>query len=308
MSANSSLMIIWLVLPSAERDLTLRSSFRRMRRRWPRNSVYNPIKESPAGSPSPAAPSRGRSGPITHRPEMQSWGATAPMASPRSMQCSSGRRGTPPARSVRIDDPASARCRATLGPRHSASEGIVEGAAAGTPDPVCWDTLPADYLETGFDLVAFFDCLRVQGPLCTSMYAIPRNPWLATSRCFCSSRARGNKNSAQRPGCTVYAHRPRGCRTYDCRLFSLLGIVETAVPVPHWTFSARTREEKAVLFALHMTVVEHSRRKRVRHEDLQDIIAGYEEHLSFAREVVTNMERMTTAEREAFIAGNSSRA
>ena len=36
MSANSSLMIIWLVLPSAERDLTLRSSFRRMRReRWP---------------------------------------------------------------------------------------------------------------------------------------------------------------------------------------------------------------------------------------------------------------------------------
>ena len=56
-----------------------------------------------------------------------------------------------------------------------------------------------------------------------------------------------------------------------------------------------------------MTVVEHSRSKRVTHEVLQDIIAGYEEHLSFAREVVTNMERMTTAEREAFIAGNSSR-
>jgi len=73
--------------------------------------------------------------------------------------------------------------------------------------------------------------------------------------------------------------------------------LETAVPLPHWTFSARTREEKAVLFALHMTVVEHSRSKRVTHEVLQDIIAGYEEHLSFAREVVTNMERMTTAER-----------
>ena len=48
--------------------------------------------------------------------------------------------------------------------------------------------------------------------------------------------------------------------------FRSLGIVETAVPVPHWTFSARTREEKAVLFALHMTVVEHSRSKRVTHE------------------------------------------
>jgi len=56
-----------------------------------------------------------------------------------------------------------------------------------------------------------------------------------------------------------------------------------------------------------MTVVEHSRSKRVTHEVLQDIIAGYEEHRPFAREVVTNMERMTTAEREAFIASNLSR-
>jgi hypothetical protein len=56
-----------------------------------------------------------------------------------------------------------------------------------------------------------------------------------------------------------------------------------------------------------MMVVEHSRGRRVAHEVLQDIITGYEEHLPFAREMVTNIERMTTAEREAFIAGNSSR-
>jgi len=56
-----------------------------------------------------------------------------------------------------------------------------------------------------------------------------------------------------------------------------------------------------------MTVVEHSRGKRVTHEVLQEIITGYEEHVPFAREVLTNMERMTTAEREAFIADNSSR-
>src|ERR1700731_1063280 len=80
-------------------------------------------------------------------------------------------------------------------------------------------------------------------------------------------------------------------RTYDCRLFSLLGIVETAVPVPHWTFSARTREEKAVLFALGMMVVEHSRGRRVTREVLQDIITGYEEHLPFAREMLTNIEK-----------------
>jgi hypothetical protein len=74
-----------------------------------------------------------------------------------------------------------------------------------------------------------------------------------------------------------------------------------------WRSSAQTREEKAVLFALHMTVVEHSRSRRVTHEVLQDIISGYEEYLPFAREMVTNMERMTTAEREAFIASNLSR-
>jgi hypothetical protein len=56
-----------------------------------------------------------------------------------------------------------------------------------------------------------------------------------------------------------------------------------------------------------MTVVEHTRGERVTHEVLQDIITGYEEHLPFAREMLTKMERMTTAEREAFIAGNSSR-
>jgi len=105
-------------------------------------------------------------------------------------------------------------------------------------------------------------------------------------------------------GCTVYAQRPRGCRTYDCRLFSLLGIVETTVSVPHWTFSARTREEKAVLFALRMAVVEHSRGERVTHEFLRDVITGYEEHLPFAREMMTNLERMTTAEREEFVACN----
>ena len=59
---------------------------------------------------------------------------------------------------------------------------------------------------------------------------------------------------------------------------------------------------------MRIMVVEHSRGRRVTHEVLQDIITGYEEHLPFAREIVTNMERMTTAEREAFIAGNSTRA
>src|SRR5260370_38417146 len=51
-------------------------------------------------------------------------------------------------------------------------------------------------------------------------------------------------------GCTVYAHRPRGCQTYDCRLFSLLGMVESAVHVPHSPCSAWTRAAKSDHFSL----------------------------------------------------------
>src|SRR5580704_8182800 len=61
MWANSSLMIIWFVLPAAERDLTLRSSFRRMRRDGRGISVCNPIKEHPPARPHPRLPpGRGR--------------------------------------------------------------------------------------------------------------------------------------------------------------------------------------------------------------------------------------------------------
>jgi hypothetical protein len=197
-------------------------------------------------------------GPITHRPEMQSWGATAPTASPRSMQCSSGRRGTPPARSVRIDDPASARCRATLGPRHSASEGIVEGAAAGTPDPVCWDTLPADYLETGFDLVAFFDCLHDMGdPDGAAAHVRQSLKPDGVGRCARACALRPLRNHAQHGGTKAvfemtYAGRlamfairvsyPGGHSVWLTRRFPTVawGLKKDALPFPTEADAART--------------------------------------------------------------------
>jgi len=45
-------------------------------------------------------------------------------------------------------------------------------------------------------------------------------------------------------GCTVYEHRPTACRTFDCRLYSALGIAihfeEGRVKAPQWTFKTET--------------------------------------------------------------------
>jgi hypothetical protein len=63
-------------------------------------------------------------------------------------------------------------------------------------------------------------------------------------------------------GCTVYQHRPLGCRAYDCRVLSLLDIVMSYDGVhfpPAWTFEAPTDAEKAYIGALRMGFFEHLR-------------------------------------------------
>jgi Fe-S-cluster containining protein len=45
-------------------------------------------------------------------------------------------------------------------------------------------------------------------------------------------------------GCTVYEHRPSACRSFDCRAFSAMGLVEhsdTNHRTPHWEFAAPER-------------------------------------------------------------------
>lgn len=42
-------------------------------------------------------------------------------------------------------------------------------------------------------------------------------------------------------GCTVYEHRPTICRSFDCRAFAAMGIVEHCAPghrTPGWEFTA----------------------------------------------------------------------
>jgi Putative zinc- or iron-chelating domain len=43
-------------------------------------------------------------------------------------------------------------------------------------------------------------------------------------------------------GCTVYEHRPGVCRTFDCRVFAAMGIVEHCGPnhqTPDWEFTGQ---------------------------------------------------------------------
>ena len=45
-------------------------------------------------------------------------------------------------------------------------------------------------------------------------------------------------------GCTVYQYRPSVCRTFDCRAFSAMGLVEYCDPnhrTPDWQFAALQR-------------------------------------------------------------------
>jgi Fe-S-cluster containining protein len=49
-------------------------------------------------------------------------------------------------------------------------------------------------------------------------------------------------------GCTVYEHRPRTCRTYDCRVFAAAGVVAdkplVAERAARWTFEHPTAEDE----------------------------------------------------------------
>ena len=57
-------------------------------------------------------------------------------------------------------------------------------------------------------------------------------------------------------GCTVYDHRPRGCRVFDCRLFAATGVLPESTHVDlrrrsgQWTFSVESARDRAARAAL----------------------------------------------------------
>lgn len=70
---------------------------------------------------------------------------------------------------------------------------------------------------------------------------------------------RGHCPMLRSDGCSIYAHRPQACRTYDCRVFAATG-VEPADPavaerVRRWTFVHATDHERADHAAVQAAVV-----------------------------------------------------
>ena len=65
-------------------------------------------------------------------------------------------------------------------------------------------------------------------------------------------------------GCTIYEHRPRACRTFDCRIFAAAGVEPNepgkeplAQQVKRWRFSYDSGSERAEHAALTQTTRDH---------------------------------------------------
>jgi len=59
-------------------------------------------------------------------------------------------------------------------------------------------------------------------------------------------------------GCTVYKHRPRACRSYDCRIYSAFGILPTFNGdrhAPYWKFTLRSVRDYAVAIAARLSTM-----------------------------------------------------
>lgn len=61
-------------------------------------------------------------------------------------------------------------------------------------------------------------------------------------------------------GCSIYEHRPRACRVYDCRVFAATGVVPSDKPavaerVRHWRFSFDHPDSRPISEALQAAAV-----------------------------------------------------
>ncbi len=107
-------------------------------------------------------------------------------------------------------------------------------------------------------------------------------------------------------GCTVYDHRPRACRFYDCRLFSLIGMVDTfdgGRHSPAWGFDQITKLERAYGLALRLAAAKHmaSEPNWNANTVLAATFTEFKELLPKAMELVAQFESMPLAEQEKIV-------
>jgi Fe-S-cluster containining protein len=114
-------------------------------------------------------------------------------------------------------------------------------------------------------------------------------------------------------GCTVYPHRPRACRHFDCRVFSLVQS-EYAIDeeqrhfAPRWIFRFDDAEDKAIMMAAQLGVLPRlgaTLRGEAGPLDyeaaVQEIFPGIRENLPKARKLVAKLSELPAAEVEKII-------
>jgi len=110
-------------------------------------------------------------------------------------------------------------------------------------------------------------------------------------------------------GCTVYEHRPKVCRKYDCRMLLMLGereMFESGHAPPVWDFALKSREDRVLALALRHTGATNAGPDGTlnREDAVAGICVGYRKSMSQASVFVDQMDKLTPEEwqREVAIA------
>lgn len=105
-------------------------------------------------------------------------------------------------------------------------------------------------------------------------------------------------------GCTVYEHRPRACRLYDCRKYAMIGVLDSYAggrKSPGWRFDARTPDDRALMVSLQMAGLAAVAEMGDRLPAVEEILAAAMEKLPKmakpATELLARLDRMSAEER-----------
>lgn len=104
-------------------------------------------------------------------------------------------------------------------------------------------------------------------------------------------------------GCTVRAHRPHVCRTYDCRLSSGTGMAiqygDGSHTSPHWVPAQHTREERMQAFALVMGAQEYQQSHPGISQPAEEIVAfvwaRFDDNLAMLRQLADRLDALPTS-------------
>jgi len=103
--------------------------------------------------------------------------------------------------------------------------------------------------------------------------------------------------------CGVYEHRPLPCRKYDCRIFGVIGLVDTFDGdrrSPAWSFDILSLKERTEAIALQIAAFKYISTHPIwtAAEAVKEAFLGFREALPKAEKLMTAVAKLSPAERE----------